>query len=155
MLGSLYRPSAVLYDGHTTHVLLEGHAADLAEQAVLAQLGAEVDGPPALPEGPHRGRISVPPAATVAAGRRLSDATPSARWLAEIGVGTVHVACDEEQDLVCARDIAQQLNGWLLREAGAPGLEGFGIPLPNHALMTRVKAAFDPDRRFAPGRLPL
>jgi FAD/FMN-containing dehydrogenase len=49
---TLQRPSAVLWDGSRTWVLLEGHAADLAAQrSVLATLGAydEVDGPPGLP----------------------------------------------------------------------------------------------------------
>ena len=52
---ALLRPSAVLWDGVTTWVLLEGHAADLAaEQATLARLARfdEVSGPPPLPS--HR-----------------------------------------------------------------------------------------------------
>ena len=37
----------------------------------------------------------------------------------------------------------------------APGVDGFGVAVPNAALAARVKAAFDPHNRFAPGRLPL
>jgi hypothetical protein len=42
----------------------------------------------------------------------------------------------------------------MLREAGAPGLDGFGIALPNARLGERIRAAFDPSGKCAPGRLP-
>jgi FAD/FMN-containing dehydrogenase len=42
-----------------------------------------------------------------------------------------------------------------LREAGATGTDGFGCDLPNIAVMRRVKDAFDPTGKLAPGRLPL
>ena len=35
------------------------------------------------------------------------------------------------------------------------GLDGFGCELPNSALMVRIKLAFDPAGKLAPGRLPL
>jgi FAD/FMN-containing dehydrogenase len=54
-----------------------------------------------------------------------------------------------------AREIAHAHGGWLLREAGGDGIDGFGRPLPNVAVMRRIKDAFDPQRKFAPGRLPL
>ena len=77
----LFRPSAVLWDGTTTWVLLEGHPADVDAEA--ARLGAgwhDVSGPPPLP-GP--GRVSFG-----AADRPAVDAN----FVAEIGVGTVHTA---------------------------------------------------------------
>jgi FAD/FMN-containing dehydrogenase len=44
----------------------------------------------------------------------------------------------------------------MLREAGgAIEDDGFGRPLPNLALMRRIKDAFDPAGRCNPGRLPL
>jgi hypothetical protein len=76
------------------------------------------------------------------------------RWLAEVGVGTVHVAADNERGLVQARAAATGAGGWMLREAGAPGLDGFGIGLPNGRLGERVRAAFDPTGKCSPGRLP-
>ena len=54
---SLPRPTSILWDGATTWVLLEGHPADVSEQAGVAAL-AEVEGPPPLPSG---GRLSVRP----------------------------------------------------------------------------------------------
>jgi hypothetical protein len=42
----------------------------------------------------------------------------------------------------------------MLREAGAAGLEPFGVPLPNAPLLARLKAAFDPTGKLGPGRLP-
>jgi glycolate oxidase FAD binding subunit len=145
-----YRAASLLYVGASTHVLLEGATADVDAQArgLLA-----VDGP-ALPSGPHRGRISVAPNALPAVGRALDD-LPGARWCAEIGVGTVHVAGDDGAVVSGARTIAHAHGGWLLREAGATGIDGFGCQLPNAALMRRVKDAFDPAGKLAPGRLPL
>jgi glycolate oxidase FAD binding subunit len=147
-----FRPSALLWDGTRTSVLLEGHPDDVARQASLLGLEARPVAPP-MPEGPHRGRISVPPAAVLDVGREL-DGLAEVRWLAEAGVGTVHVAAATEAALAAARAVATRLGGWLLREAGAEGLDGFGTVLPNAALMSRVKDAFDPQGKLAPGRLP-
>jgi glycolate dehydrogenase FAD-binding subunit len=74
----LYRPTAILWDGTTTWIGLDGHPDDVAAQAALAGL-PEVDGPPALPSG---GRASVPPGEL----RGLTG-----RFVAEIGVGVVHL----------------------------------------------------------------
>ncbi|MEX2267598.1 MAG: hypothetical protein WEA75_02830, partial [Acidimicrobiia bacterium] len=147
-----FRPSAVLWDGVTTSVLLEGHPDDVEQQR--GEAGVEpLEAPPRLPDGEHRGRASVPPAQIGALGRALG-ALGNVRWLAESGVGTVHIACDEEGGLAAARRVAESTGGWLLREAGAPGLDGFGVGLPNAQLMTRIKHGFDPRGKFAPGRLP-
>jgi glycolate oxidase FAD binding subunit len=146
------RPSSILWDGASTAVLLEGHVDDVEAQAHAAGL-AVADGPPGWPDGPHRGRCSIAPG-------RLRDvagalgALDGVRWIGEWGVGTVHVAADAEGSLAAARAATVAAGGWLLREAGAPGLDGFGIPMPNAELAARVKAAFDPDGKLAPGRLP-
>jgi hypothetical protein len=71
-----------------------------------------------------------------------------------VGVGTVHVATDDERALARARAAAEAAGGWMLREAGAPGLDGFGRQLPNARLAERIRAAFDPIGKCAPGRLP-
>lgn len=146
----LFRAASTLWDGRQVHVLLEGNETDVVAQSV----GLDASEPPALPAGDHRGRISVPPGALAAIGAQL-DALRGARWCAELGVGTVHVAGDDAAVLSGARSIAEAHDGWLLREAGAPGLDGFGRVLPNSELMQRVKTAFDPAGKLAPGRLPL
>jgi glycolate oxidase FAD binding subunit len=146
-----YRPSCVAWDGRATHVLLEGEAADVVAEGLV--VGGTASSGPDWPEGPHRGRISVRPSALEGLAGALDGA--GVRWLAEVGVGTVHVAADSEAGLVNARGAAEHAGGWMLREAGAPGLEGFGIGLPNRDLMERVRAAFDPQGKLAPGRLPL
>ena len=75
----LHRPASILWDGATTWVLLEGHAADVrAEVGALAGAWTEVEGPPPLPSG---GRASLRPAEL----RGLTGA-----FVAEIGVGIVH-----------------------------------------------------------------
>ena len=145
-----FRPAAMLWDGHHVHTRLEGAAADVdAESAGLSACEA-----PQLPTGDHRGRISAPPGAVAAIGRAL-EAVPGTRWCAELGVGTVHVAGDDGAVLAGARAVARAHDGWLLREAGGHGLDGFGRALPNADLMRRVKDAFDPTGKLAPGRLPL
>ncbi len=78
---ALLRPAAVLWDGTTTWVHLEGHAADIAaERAVLARLGAfdEVGGPPPLPTQ----RWSLSPAEL-----RTADERGAGAFVAVIGVG--------------------------------------------------------------------
>lgn len=77
----LFRPSSLLWDGTSTWVLLEGHAADVAaERESLGAGWSEVEGPPPLPAG---GRRSVRPS-------ELRDLQGSA-FVAEVGVGTIHV----------------------------------------------------------------
>ncbi len=75
----LYRPISVLWDGSTVWALLEGHAADVSEQAADAGLRT-CEGPPALPTGSRR---VLPP----------SDlASVTGTFVAEAGVGVVHHA---------------------------------------------------------------
>ncbi len=76
---SLYRPVSVLWDGATVWALLEGHAADVREQAASAGL-APCAGPPALPTGSRR----------VLAPDEIASSTGS--FVAEVGVGVVHHA---------------------------------------------------------------
>jgi FAD/FMN-containing dehydrogenase len=80
----LYRPAAVLWDGTTTWVLLDGHPDDVAAQAALAGL-ADTGGPPDLP-GPHRWsrRPSELPALAT------TSNVGTGRFVAEVGVGVVH-----------------------------------------------------------------
>jgi glycolate oxidase FAD binding subunit len=146
----LFRAAAMLWDGRRVHVLLEGNEADVNTQSA----GLRASEPPALPAGEHRGRLSVAPGELPALAPAL-DALPGARWCAELGVGTVHIAGDDAAVLVGARGIAHEHDGWLLREHGGDGIDGFGRPLPNIELARRVKDAFDPTGKLAPGRLPL
>jgi glycolate oxidase FAD binding subunit len=145
------RPSCVLWDGTTTAVLLEGHPDDVRAMARAAALDEAA--PVGLPDGTHRGRVSVPAGAVQdlvgALGRE-----DGVRMLGETCTGTVHVASDSMEGLAAARVAAAGFGGWLLREAGAPALDGFGVPLPNASLTARIKAAFDPGAKLAPGRLP-
>lgn len=76
---ALYRPVSVLWDGATVWALLEGHPADVAEQAAGARL-RPCDGPPALPTGSRR----------VMAPSSLTGLTGT--FVAEVGVGVVHHA---------------------------------------------------------------
>jgi FAD/FMN-containing dehydrogenase len=130
----LFRPSAVLWDGRSVWVLLEGHPADVADQAAgtLGPAFTEAGGPPQLPSGP---RLSVPPGALA----RLGPALP-AGWIAEVGVGTVHTA------------------GTAVGTAGtdgAPGLDGGSPDRRAGELHAAVKARFDPTGRLNPGRAVL
>ena len=145
-----YRASSMLWDGTNTHVLLEGATEDVDAQA----RGLHADDAPTLPGGAHRGRISVAPGALPAVGAAL-DGVAGARWCAELGVGTVHVSGDDSSVLAGARAVAHAHSGWLLREAGGDDLDGFGAELANLDLMRRIKSAFDPTGKLAPGRLPL
>jgi len=148
---ALYSPMAIVADADGTRVWLEGHPDDLARQAAAAGLD---DAPGATPPaGAHRGRISVTPG-TIAPLTDGLRALPDTTWLAEHGVGTVHVATRDVDVLAVARDLAHHHGGWLLREAGAPDLDPFGVDLPAAALQRRIRAALDPTGKLAPGRVP-
>ncbi len=149
------RPSCIAWDGATTTVLLEGERVDVDADltALRREFGPVEDAEaPSHPRGPHRGRISVPPSSVGA----LVETLPSEGLcvLAEIGVGTVHVAAEHEPVLAAARADATGAGGWLLRESGAPGLHPFGCDLPHAALQERVRRAFDPTGKLSPGRYP-
>jgi FAD/FMN-containing dehydrogenase len=151
LLTSLYRPACIARNGERTWVLLEGHRADVEAQQRAAGLDP-IDGEPPWPEGRHRGRISAPPLALEKLGAQLCALDVA--WMAEAGVGTVHVASSTEAGLAAAREAATALGGWLLRECGAAGLDPFGRALPNLAVMRRLKYALDPDGKLNRGRLP-
>jgi glycolate oxidase FAD binding subunit len=81
LVRTLHRPVAVLWDGTTTWVLIEGHPRDLDDQAAAAGLsGHAVEGPPSLPA--HRWSCAPGEIAQQRAGR--------GRFVAEVGVGVVH-----------------------------------------------------------------
>jgi glycolate oxidase FAD binding subunit len=148
-MAAFFRPSSLLWSGGYVDALLEGAEIDVESQAD----GLPSPGAPALPDGPHRGRISAAPARVRDLGATLRG-IDGLRWTAELGVGTVHVAADTASRLGDARAAAHEHGGWMLREAGGDD-DGFGRPLPNLDLMRRIKRAFDPDGKFSPGRLPL
>jgi len=123
LLPRLYRPGAILWDGHTTWVLLEGHPDDVAAQAGIAAAAGlvETDGPPAIPAV---GRLSVAP------GELRSLGLEPGTFVAEVGVGLVHLAGPVPAGL---RPPAQ---------LESPVLE----------IQRRLKALFDPTGRLNPGR---
>ena len=129
LASELYRPLAVLWDGDRVWVGLSGSRTDVAEQSrqVLAFRApfSEAAGPPPRPEG---GRRSFPPTTLPS----LPALAPDGAWLAEVGVGLVHV------DQVAAGALAPP-----------PPSEGVV------ALHRRLKANFDPGDRLNPGRSPL
>lgn len=82
LLRRLHRPAAVLWDGTTTWVLLDGHPADVAAQAAVAGLPDAPDGgPPPLP--PHRWSLSPSELATL-------PGDGQGPFVAEAGVGIAH-----------------------------------------------------------------
>lgn len=126
---ALYRPLAVLWDGHRTWVGLAGSRTDVEDQVrdVLAPRGtfSEVPGPPDRPGDIRRSL----PAARLAS---LPSDVAQGRWLAEVGVGMVH--SDESA--------AAYLNS----------------PPPSAGVLElhrRLKQNFDPIGRLNPGRSPV
>ena len=125
VLDAVLAPSAVLADGTTTWVELEGHAVDVeAEQRALRTVAGfvETDGPPPLP--PHRWSMTPAAAAELAAG---SDTDRTGRFVATIGVGVVFA------------------------ERPAPLTS---VPPALATIAGRMKANFDPTGRLNPGRVP-
>jgi FAD/FMN-containing dehydrogenase len=132
----LVRPSAILWNGESVWVLLEGHPADVAGQArsVLGTGFAETAGPPELPSG----QLSLAPG-------RLGQLGPSGQsvpvvsgmgpWVAEVGVGTVHT--DDPGQLAAALPA---------------GCLPAGLDPRAAQLQADLKARFDPTGRLNPGR---
>jgi len=151
VLTVLHAPTAVTSSRSGTAVLLEGHPGDLDAQSRRA--GLRPSGAPVPPDAAHRGRISVAPGAVDALVGAL-DREPGIDRLAEHGIGTVHVGAVDPARLAAARTLAHAHGGWLLREAGAPELDPFGVDPPAVALARRIRAALDPTGKLAPGRVP-
>lgn len=136
----LFRPAAILGTRARTHVLLEGHPQDCAEQA--ARAGLTDASPPALPAG---ARLSVPPANLQEVTRLLTG-----EYVAEVGVGIIHAdpAPDALPEL---RRVCVVLGGRLLVLKRGTGIPAFGEERRD-AFDTRVKHAFDPAGVLAPWR---
>lgn len=79
IFAALYRPVSVLWNGSRLWALLEGHPADVADQAAGAHLEG-CDGPPSLPSGSRR--LVAPSEIRAVTGE----------FVAEVGVGVVHHA---------------------------------------------------------------
>ena len=147
-------PSALLWDGD--HDVRAARGRRGRRRRAGARVCTRLDGRRRCPTGAHRGRISVAPGDAGRASRRALDAIPGARWCAELGVGTVHVAGRRRRRRSPrARAVAHAHDGWLLREAGGAGdrrLRPRRSRTPT--LMRRIKDAFDPTGKLAPGPAP-
>lgn len=126
LVDRLHRPAAVLWDGTTTWVLLDGHPGDVEAQAAATGL-ALTDHGPDLP--PHRWSLRPSELRALAEGSpgRSTSAhrTPPGGFVAEVGVGIVHA------------------------EHAPPRRP---IDPAVAMLHQRIKASFDPTGRLAPGR---
>jgi FAD/FMN-containing dehydrogenase len=119
VMGRAYRPSSVLWDGRSTRVLLEGTPGDVGDEArCLGPEYAECGPPGPLPAA---GRVSVRPSELA----RTCDALEPGTFVAEIGVGIVHL------------------------EVPAPPPAADPSTL---SLAERLKTRFDPLGRLNPGR---
>ena len=135
VFGSVHRPVSVLWDGLAVHVLLEGHPADVAEQAAAASLAVS-DGPPPVPNG----RFRVDPRRAVAAAGELEPGS----FVVELGLGTVHVAVEAVPEYATDRATDRTTDRATDRTTDR------GVA----AVEARVKARFDPADRLNPGRGP-
>lgn len=114
---SLRQPAALLWNGITTWVLLDGHPADIDSEArASGLLGHDVEAPPELP--PQRWSLDPREIAAL-------PGDGSGPFVAEVGVGIVH------------REAPQP------RRAMAEAVRDLHL---------RLKHAFDPTGRLAPGR---
>lgn len=121
----LLAPSAVLWDGSSTWVQIEGHGADVRSQAALLD-GAgrfeEVAGPP-----PMAGRRWSMRPSELRTLRRPDVASAAAPFVASVGVGTVFT------------------------DRPRPATP---VPAAIATLSMRLKQTFDPTGRLNPGRTP-
>jgi FAD/FMN-containing dehydrogenase len=139
----LFRPASLLTTAARTHVLLEGHPDDAAEQAAL--VGLEPADPPAIPT---TARAAVDPG-RVPEFLTALDATGVA-WAVRDGVGVCHLDGTAEQ-LAATRRAAERLGGSVLILDPSTGLPAFGGHGPE-PMAAQVTAALDPDGVLAPWR---
>jgi FAD/FMN-containing dehydrogenase len=139
----LFRPVSLLTTADRTHVLLEGHPDDAAEQAALA--GLEPAEPPTLPT---TARAAMDPARVPEFLAAIDGA--GLRWAVQDGVGVCHLD-GGTAGVVTARRAAEHLGGSMLVLDPSLGLPAFGGRVPD-AIATRVGAALDPDAVLAPWR---
>jgi FAD/FMN-containing dehydrogenase len=139
----LYRPVSSITTRERTHVLLEGHPEDAAEQASLAGLH-----PADAPALPTTARAAVDPAALVGFVEELE--TIGVTWAAQDGVGVCHLDGDGAR-LDAARTAAERRGGSLLVLDPALGRPAFGARRAS-PMADRVVAALDPDGVLAPWR---
>ena len=125
----LFRPAAVLWDGHDVHVLLEGAPADVETQGC----GDDRRHRAGCRTGAHRGRISITPARSTAL---APDLTRAARAGARRSASARCTSRPIPPTHCEPRRAAHAHGGWMLREAGGNGIDGFGRPL-----RTRTHAA--------------
>lgn len=134
LLAELWQPSSILWNGERVWVLLEGHPSDVAEQAAspaakaagLAECEPSEPTKALLGSGKNNQRISLPPSAL----KHLPKHFPPGSFLAEIGVGIVHLNPD------------QQVPADMLPQPDQRSI----------ALQREIKARFDPTGRMNPGR---
>lgn len=82
---ALHRPVSLLWDGLRAWALLEGHEADVLDQAERCGM-VLTDAPPPLPPGRH----VVRPGEQVSVGRRVGAGS----FVAELGMGVIHADLD-------------------------------------------------------------
>ena len=151
LVDRLYRPAAVLWDGTTTWVHLEGHAADVAAQATVCEAAGctAVAAPPAVGAHvaglePRALRSVIPALVRHAASVAPAGAHPGPPAVAEVGTGVVHLAHPA---------LLASLPGLLPPTAGP--VTAARRPERLRTLHERLRDEFDPTRRLNPGRDPL
>ncbi len=124
LMGTLYRPAAVLWNGSTVMICLEGHEADIAVavDAVQSHVGVALaeTSPLDVSDFPHRWSVA-PGEIPITVAR-----TPELCW-AEMGVGTLHH-----------------------RQPQPVPEMSLGVA----AITRRLLESFDPTRRLNPGQAP-
>jgi hypothetical protein len=137
----LYRPASVLTSSSGSWILLEGHPKDADD--LSSHLGLQPCAEPDLPTGL---RVSVPPAHldTWLAG------LPAHGWVAEWGVGTVHL----EHETLDNRQAAalEAIGGRQLRLRSPKLAEDLATVAGHQTVHARLRRACDPHGVFAPWR---
>ncbi|HHC08938.1 MAG TPA: FAD-binding oxidoreductase [Actinobacteria bacterium] len=161
-LAATYRPLAVLETREGGFVYLGGTEAQVGAQAAALGAGVRVGlAWPDRPTGPVPVELRVPARALPEAVRTVRRLLPEAPFVAEHGVGVVHLAgpADADEEFRTLRRWAERAGGVVVRLGGYDVLSAsefppWGAPPPWAGLQRRVVAAFDPAGVLAPGKLP-
>jgi glycolate oxidase FAD binding subunit len=143
-------PASVLASPDRVTVRLEGWPEEVAEQAsalggITSFRDDDVFPPPLFPQAPIVAEASVAPSKLEALLEGLHE------YRASIGVGYAWVPCANAEELTRLRERVADLDGIAPVVRGRGGLGVQMLPAPE--IQRRIKAAFDPARILAPGRI--
>ena len=150
----LFRPATLAWDGRRTYVRLEGYAGRRRGRAGRARASTRSTRRRAGPRASTGAGISVRPRRARRA-RRTGSRPSTAPGSPRAASAPCTSPRRREAGLAAARAAAEAEDGWLLREAGAPGLDPFGSAAAERGAPGPHQGRVRSHRQAEPGPAPV